>query len=167
MFLLKVTNEEELFFNFTFIVRRQHDGIQGGPAPVNTNIKGLSFVSGSNPREVQNLLTREFEADVNIHKNPNVELVGDFSTDGSPSVTFQWTWKWKPPKPTEDKWGGWRSSCSVCPFPRSKLSRWLTRVQFVEYDPRAHKFVTLASFSFFVASESTTTLSSQGLANHT
>ena len=113
VFLLKVTNEEDLFFNFTFIVRRQQDG--SNPAvPVNTNIKGLSFVSGSNPREVQNLLTREFEADVNIHKNPNVALVGDFSTDGSPSVTFQWSWKWKAPKAAEDKGGGWRNSCSVC-----------------------------------------------------
>jgi len=124
VFLLKVTNEEELVFNFTFIVRRQQDAFnQGGAAPVNTNIKGLSFVSGSNPREVQNLLTREFEADVNIHKNPNVELVGDFSTDGSPSVTFQWSWKWKPPKPAEDKGGGWRSSCSVCACSESQAEQ--------------------------------------------
>src|SRR6478609_4551069 len=51
--------------------------------------------------------------------------------------------------------------------PSRWLCRLLTLVQFVEYDPRAHRFVTLASFSFFVASESTTVVSSQGLANRT
>ncbi len=28
-------------------------------------------------------------------------------------MTFEWTWKWKPPKQAEDKGGGWRNSCSV------------------------------------------------------
>lgn len=79
-----------------------------------TQINGLTFVYGSTPREVENLLTREFEADPNLHKNANVELVGVYATDGSPSVSFEWTWKWKPPKPTEDKGGGWRNFCSVC-----------------------------------------------------
>ena len=79
-----------------------------------TQINGLTFVYGSTPREVENLLTREFEADPNLHKNANVELVGVYATDGSPSVSFEWTWKWKPPKPSEDKGGGWRNFCSVC-----------------------------------------------------
>ena len=73
-------------------------------------INGLTFVQASNLREVENLLTREFHADPNLHKNSNVELVGDFSTGGSPSVTFDWSWRWKPPKNLEDKGGGWRNS---------------------------------------------------------
>jgi Arf-GAP with SH3 domain, ANK repeat and PH domain-containing protein len=82
-------------------------------------------------------VTREFHADPNLHKNSNVELVGDFSTGGSASVTFEWSWKWKPPKSAEDRGGGWRNCCS-----------------FVEYDQRAHKLLTLASFTFWVANTS-------------
>lgn len=83
-------------------------------APVDTQINGLTFVFASTPREVENLVTREFHADPNLHKNANVALVGSYSTEGSPSVTFDWTWRWKPPKITEDRGGGWRTSCSVC-----------------------------------------------------
>ena len=78
-------------------------------------------------------MIREFRADPNLHKNSNVELVGDYSTGGSPSVRFDWSWKWRPPKPTEDRGGGWRNTCS-----------------FVEYDQRAHRLETLATFSFWV-----------------
>lgn len=78
-----------------------------------TNITGLTFAYASNSREVDNLVTREFHADPNLHKNNNVDLVGDYSTSGNASVTFEWTWKWKPPKPAEDRGGGWRNSCSV------------------------------------------------------
>lgn len=82
-------------------------------APADTQINGLTFVFASTPREVENLVTREFHADPNLHKNANVALVGSYSTEGSPSVTFDWTWRWKPPKITEDRGGGWRTSCSV------------------------------------------------------
>ena len=78
-------------------------------------------------------MTREFHADPNLHKNANVELVGDYSTDGSPSIRFEWQWKWRPPKLTEDKVGGWRNTCS-----------------FVEYDQKAHRLSTLATFTFWV-----------------
>lgn len=84
------------------------------PQPVDTTITGLTYVCASNSREVENLVTREFHADPNLHKNSNVELVGDYSTNGSPSVTFEWIWKWKPPRATEDRGGGWRNHCSVC-----------------------------------------------------
>jgi len=80
---------------------------------IDTSISGLTYVYASNLKEVENLVTREFHADPNLHRNANVALVGDYSTGGSPSVSFEWTWKWKPPKPTEDKGGGWRNSCSV------------------------------------------------------
>ncbi|KAF2499646.1 centaurin-beta-2 [Lophium mytilinum] len=142
-FLIRLPNDEELVFGFTFVARQS----QGSPSAYNTNnnstvaasgptdvtINGLTFVQGSTIRELDNLVTREFHANPNLHKNPNVELVGDYSTGGHPSVQFQWSWKWKPPKPQEDRGGGWRNSCS-----------------FVEYDQRAHRLDTLASFSFWV-----------------
>ncbi|KAK3372465.1 hypothetical protein B0H63DRAFT_527307 [Podospora didyma] len=142
-FLLKLPNDDELVFTFTFIIRQAHPLVQGASGgqesatSTDTQINGLTFVYASTPREVENLVTREFHADPNLHKNSNVELVGLYSTEGSPSVTFEWTWRWKPPKNSEDKGGGWRNSCS-----------------FVEYDQRAHRLHTLASFSFFVANTS-------------
>ncbi|KAI9166999.1 Eukaryotic translation initiation factor 3 subunit M [Paramyrothecium foliicola] len=140
-FLLKLTSDDELIFTFTFILRQSSQPLLPGsssaepqPTSTDTNISGLTFVYASTPREVENLVTREFHANPNLHKNANVELVGDYATGGSPSVTFEWTWKWKPPKGQEDKGGGWRNSCS-----------------FVEYDPRAHRLITLATFSYWVA----------------
>jgi Arf-GAP/SH3 domain/ANK repeat/PH domain-containing protein len=138
-FLVKLSNDDELIFSFTFVMRQAQlaqPTSPSDPAPtaVDTSISGLTYVYASNLKEVENLVTREFHADPNLHRNANVALVGDYSTGGSPSVSFEWTWKWKPPKPTEDKGGGWRNSCS-----------------FVEYDPRAHRLHTLASFSYFVA----------------
>lgn len=79
-----------------------------------TNISGLTFVYASSSKEVENLVTREFHADPNLHRNENVALVGDYSTGGTASVSFEWTWKWKAPKNYEDKGGGWRNCCSVC-----------------------------------------------------
>ncbi|KAH8675755.1 hypothetical protein BX600DRAFT_377323 [Xylariales sp. PMI_506] len=125
-FLLKLSNDDDLLFTFTFVIRQ--DGT------TDTNINGLTYVYASTSREVENLVTREFHADPNLHKNANVELVGDYTTGGSPSVSFEWSWKWKSPKMSEDRGGGWRNSCT-----------------FVEYDQRAHKLVALASFSFWVA----------------
>lgn len=114
-------------------------------------INGLTFVFASSSKELDNLVTREFHANPNLHKNPLVELVGDYSTGGSASVQFQWSWKWAPPKSNEDRGGGWRTSCSVgLLFP---LSRTITnKMKFVEYDQRAHKLETLASFAFWVQS---------------
>ena len=124
-FLLRLTNEDVLTFEFTFSVRQARatqptNGIPNGTTSstiglIDTQIKGLTYVSASNPRELENLVTREFHADPNLHKNPNVELVGDFSTGGKPVAQFEWSWRWKPPKAAEDRGGGWRNSCSVCP----------------------------------------------------
>ncbi|KAH8884488.1 ArfGap-domain-containing protein [Thozetella sp. PMI_491] len=142
-FLLKLANDDDLIFTFTFIIRQAQQALPGAPGspevvtPVDTNINGLTYVYASTSREVENLVTREFHADPNLHKNSNVELVGDYSTGGSPLVSFEWTWRWKPPRNIEDKGGGWRNSCS-----------------FVEYDQRAHRLDTLLSFSFFVANTS-------------
>jgi Arf-GAP/SH3 domain/ANK repeat/PH domain-containing protein len=118
--MLKLSNDDELVFTFTFVVRQGQQTLQPtestpeAPVPVDTHINGLTYVYSSTSRDVENLVTREFHADPNLHKNSNVELVGDFVTGGSPSVTFEWTWKWKPPKNIEDRGGGWRNACSVC-----------------------------------------------------
>ncbi|EMD62230.1 hypothetical protein COCSADRAFT_39004 [Bipolaris sorokiniana ND90Pr] len=145
--LLRLTNDEELTFNFTFVLR-QHLAVpsiynvntNSAITPsglVDTNINGLTFLFASSSKDLDNLVTREFHANPNLHKNPQVELVGDYSTGGHASVQFQWSWKWTPPKPSESRGGGWRTSCS-----------------FVEYDQRAHRLETLANFSFWVQNTS-------------
>jgi Arf-GAP with SH3 domain, ANK repeat and PH domain-containing protein len=108
-YLLKLTNDDELVFNFTFIVRRDESAQNN-----DTQINSLTYVYASTNRELENLVTREFHADPNLHKNTNVELVGDFTTGGSSSVSFEWSWKWKPPRPMEDRGSGWKNVCSVC-----------------------------------------------------
>ncbi|KAH8164780.1 hypothetical protein CIB48_g3463 [Xylaria polymorpha] len=133
-FLLKVNNDDELIFNFTFIIRQEDAGTN-----TDTHINGLTYVYASTSRELENLVTREFHADPNLHKNANVELVdhnpgGNYTTGGNPSVSFPWSWRWKPPRRVEDRGGGWKNVCS-----------------FLEYDARAHQLNPLATFSFWVA----------------
>ena len=84
------------------------------PMSIDTMINSLTFMFGSNHKDLETLMTREFNADPNLHKNPNVELVGDYTTGGSPIEQFEWAWKWRPPKVERDKGEGWRNSCSVC-----------------------------------------------------
>ena len=104
-----------------------------------TTINGLTLIFAPSPKDVDFLVTREFHADPNFHKNPNVELVqSEVTTGGSSSVQLDYSWKWRPPKASDDKGGGWRTVCS-----------------FVEYDQRAHKLNTLASFSFWVQNSRT------------
>lgn len=137
-FILKLNNDDELMFTFTFCIRQTPSAsLDPNSTAVDTQINGLTYVYASTPREVENLVTREFHADPNLHKNSNVELIGDFTTGGSHSVTFDWAWKWKPPRSAEDPGGGWRNSCS-----------------FVQYDQRVHELQTLASFSFWVQNTS-------------
>jgi len=80
---------------------------------MDTQITGLTYILASKSKEIDQLVTTEFHADPNLHRKPNVQLVGDYSTGGSPSVQFTWSWKWRSPKPTEDQGGGWRNTCSV------------------------------------------------------
>jgi len=141
--LLRLPNDQELTFTFTFVLR-QHLAVPSAYSPgttpavapvglVDTCIHGLTFVFAGGARELDNLVTREFHANPNLHKNPQVELVGDFATGGHSSVQFQWAWRFTPPKTNESRGGGWRTSCS-----------------FVEYDQRAHRLETLANFTFWV-----------------
>ncbi|KAF9884113.1 hypothetical protein FE257_002285 [Aspergillus nanangensis] len=144
-FLLRLSNDEELNFKFTFIVRQTQTGnvasstVNGVstslPEVSDTILTGLTFAHAPNSKELDNLITREFHANPNLQNNSNVQFVGDYSTNGSPSVQFDWSWKWKAPKIAEDKGGGWRNSCS-----------------FLDYDQRANRLNTLAHFSFWVHS---------------
>ncbi|KAJ5946217.1 hypothetical protein N7454_003056 [Penicillium verhagenii] len=142
-FLLRLANDEELIFNFTFILRQTQTSNATGstvngvstslPEVSDTVLNGLTFAHASNSKELDNLITREFHANPNLQNNSNVQLIGDFSTEGTPSVSFEWSWTWKPPKGTEDKGGGWRNSCSL-----------------LDYDQRTNRLNTLAHFSFWV-----------------
>ncbi|RMZ80655.1 hypothetical protein DV738_g2652, partial [Chaetothyriales sp. CBS 135597] len=122
-----------------FVARREpgDDTPVSYPQPPNetTTITGLTFAYASNAKELDTLITREFHADPNLHKNSNVQLIGDLATAGAPSIESEWKWRWKPPNQSlaPDRGGGWRNSCS-----------------FLEYDSRAHRLNTLASFSFWV-----------------
>lgn len=98
-----------------------------------TTIQGLTFLFASSLQDLDNLITREFHADPNIHKNPQVALLGDYMTGESPSVQATWTWKWKPPRSSENTSRGWRTSCC-----------------FVEYNHHAHRLDPLASFTVWV-----------------
>ncbi|OGM42838.1 putative ARF GTPase activator (Csx2) [Aspergillus bombycis] len=142
-FLLRLSNEDELNFHFTFILRQTQTGNVANPTVngvatslpevADTVLTGLTFAHAPNSKELDNLITREFHANPNLQNNSNVQFVGDYSTKGSPSAQFEWSWRWKPPKPVEDRGGGWRNSCS-----------------FLEYDQRANRLNTLAHFSFWV-----------------
>ncbi|KAJ5766386.1 uncharacterized protein N7511_004002 [Penicillium nucicola] len=141
-FMLRLSNDEELIFNFTFIIRQTQTGnapnsVNGVsttlPEVADTSLTGLTFAHASNSKELDNLITREFHANPNLQNNSNVQLIGDYNTGGTPSVSFDWCWRWKPPKVTEDKGGGWRNSCS-----------------FLDYDQRTNRLNTLAHFSFWV-----------------
>lgn len=141
--MLRLSNDDELVFNFTFVLRQTQTGSATGntvngvstslPEVADTVLTGLTFAHASNSKELDNLITREFHANPNLQNNSNVQLIGDYSTDGSPSVSFDWSWRWKAPKTTEDKGGGWRNSCS-----------------FLDYDQRTNRLNTLAHFSFWV-----------------
>ncbi|KKZ67152.1 hypothetical protein EMCG_01114 [[Emmonsia] crescens] len=142
-FLLKLNNDDELNFRFTFFIRQGQtrqlapsttNGVATClPEAVDTVLTGLTFAHASNPRDLDNLVTREFHANPNLQNNSNVKHVGDFSTSGSPSIRFDWSWKWKPPRQAEDRGGGWRNCCS-----------------FLDYDQRTNRLNTLATFSFWV-----------------
>ncbi|MCJ1307906.1 hypothetical protein MMC25_001554 [Agyrium rufum] len=134
-FLIRLSNEDELTFKFSIILRQtQANNTDGSNSAADTVLNGLTFAFAPTKRELDTLVTREFHADVNLHKNSNVELVrSQVSTEGSPSAQLEWSWKWRPPKPIEDKGGGWRNTCT-----------------FAEYNQRAHRLQPLATFSFWV-----------------
>ena len=140
LFLLRLASEDELHFSFTLRLSQHassapRDASLTGPqaAHPNTGISGLTYMFGHDRKELDHLINREFHANPNLHKNSNVELLGDYNTAGQLDSPIQWTWVWKPPRLHEMPPSGWR-----------------TTSRFVEYDQRAHKLHTLAQFSFWV-----------------
>ena len=139
-FLLKLPNDDDLTFSFTFVIRQPapHTPVPGEApptsVPLDAVINGLTFIFAPTAKELNNLVTKELHSDPNLHKNnSNVQLVGDYSTNGSQSVQATWSWRWKPPRQNEDSTAGWKNCCS-----------------FVEYDQRYHKLNPLAGFTFWV-----------------
>jgi Arf-GAP/SH3 domain/ANK repeat/PH domain-containing protein len=108
-----LNNDDDLIFNFTIVVRQ--DATRSSALDsLDTVINGLTFIFAATSRDLDNLITKGLHADPNLHKNnPNVQLVGDYSTSGSQSVQFQWIWKWKPPRQSEERVREWRNYCSV------------------------------------------------------
>ncbi|KAK2738802.1 hypothetical protein FQN55_000440 [Onygenales sp. PD_40] len=153
-FLLKLNNDDELDFRFNFLIRQGQarqaatsttNGVASSlPEAIDTVLTGLTFAHASNSKDLDNLVTREFHANPNLQNNSNVQHVGNFSTSGNPSIQFEWTWRWKPPRQAEDRGGGWRNCCS-----------------FLDYDQRTNRLNTLATFSFWVQNTAYTLSSPQ------
>lgn len=119
-FLLRLNSDDDIIFYFTFAMRQTSSATSNSPeqnrmsaAILDTVINSLTFVFASTPKELDTLVTREFNANPNIHKHENVELVGDYTTGGRQVEHFEWSWKWRPPKLERDRGGGWRNTCSV------------------------------------------------------
>ncbi|KAI9718344.1 MAG: hypothetical protein M1828_006746 [Chrysothrix sp. TS-e1954] len=143
-FLLRLNDDDDIYFYFSFSISQTpsphvsnapSDAMPAIASLLDTAINGLTFTFASTPKDLDTLVTREFNADPNLHRHPNVDLVGDYSTAGQVREHFEWSWKWRPPKPIEDSGGGWRNACS-----------------FVEYDERSHRLKSLIAFSFWVQS---------------
>lgn len=135
-FLVRLQNEDDLIFNFTFVIRQLPAQTSAVPtsAPSDNTINGLTFMHAASARDLDSLVTKELHNDPNMHKNnPNVHLIGDYSTLGNPSIQFTWSWRWKAPRAAEERARGWRNCCS-----------------FVEYDQRNHRLDPLATFQFWV-----------------
>ncbi|KAJ5122833.1 hypothetical protein N7526_009770 [Penicillium atrosanguineum] len=95
-FLLRLSNDDELIFNFTFILRQTKTGNVAGstvngvstslPEVADTTLTGLTFAHASNSKELDNLITREFHANPNLQNNSNVQLIGGLF-DRSPQLS--------------------------------------------------------------------------------
>jgi len=120
-FLLRLSNEEGIIFYFTFAMRQSTNASTAAESTrptssmiADTSINSLTFLSASTTKELESLVTREFNVNPNLHKHSAVELVGDYSTGGKPVEHFEWSWRWKKPKHERDRGNGWRNTCSVC-----------------------------------------------------
>jgi len=121
-FLLRLNNDDDIIFYFTFTMRQTQSAVPStaennrptSSLITDTIINSLTFMFASTPKELDTLVTREFNANPNIHKHGNVDLVGDYTTGGNQIEQFEWSWKWRTPKKERDRGGGWRNTCSVC-----------------------------------------------------
>ncbi|RHZ52572.1 hypothetical protein Glove_460g5 [Diversispora epigaea] len=125
-FLLKLIKDKRLELKFKFNIGKT-DGIKA-------DVKGLTFINVSSEKELSRIVTVEFNDDPNLHKHPNVTLVGNYYTDEVQISEVEWSWKWSPPHNMEEIHQGWRNYCC-----------------FAEYDEKDNTFQLLASFTFWVA----------------
>ncbi|CAI2171027.1 3349_t:CDS:2 [Funneliformis geosporum] len=88
-FLLKLIKDKKLELKFKFNIG-ETDGNKA-------DVKGLTFINVASERELARILTVEFNDDPNLHKHPNVTLVGNYESDGIKTSENEWTWKWSPP----------------------------------------------------------------------
>ncbi|CCG85184.1 putative ARF GTPase activator [Taphrina deformans PYCC 5710] len=119
--LLKVENEPDLHFTFTFVLKQ-------------SSLSGVTFVTGTNLSAIERLITSGYNADSNIQKNKNVKVLGDYRSDTG-DLEIQYTWKWAPSDSSivPGMLGGWKSVCS-----------------FSEFIKAENRFSTLAAFSFWI-----------------
>ncbi|RGB42004.1 hypothetical protein C1646_684264 [Rhizophagus diaphanus] len=125
-FLLKLTKDKKLKLKFKFNIG-ETDGNKA-------DVRGLTFINVASEKELARILTVEFNDDPNLHKHPNVTLIGNYESDGMIKLEKEWTWEWLPPHNTDEIHRGWRNHCC-----------------FAEYDANDNNFTLLASFTFWVA----------------
>ncbi|CAG8528366.1 5193_t:CDS:2 [Acaulospora colombiana] len=115
-FLLKLAKDKKLELKFKFNI-----GKCGGNK---SDVKGLTFINAANERELERIVTVEFNEDPNLHNHPNVTLVGNYEANETQTSEVEWTWMWSPPYNMDE---------------------------FSEYDAKDNTFQSLASFTFWVA----------------
>ncbi|RIB12559.1 hypothetical protein C2G38_2200324 [Gigaspora rosea] len=115
-FLLKLAKDKCLELKFKFSIGKG-DGNK-------TYVKGLTFINVASEKELERIVTVEFNDDPNLHKHPKVTLVGNYESDGIKPLEMEWTWRWSAPHNMDE---------------------------FAEYDAKDNTFQLLASFTFWVA----------------
>ncbi|KAK9236799.1 hypothetical protein V1525DRAFT_433417 [Lipomyces kononenkoae] len=123
--LLKLLNEGGLVFKFSLLINKA----KSETLPLN----GLTFLSSTNSKALDAILTRELQSDPNMQNREDVVFIGDYTSSDASSIGLDWSWTWKPPGEMDDQFNGWRNTCC-----------------FAEYDKRDHQLNILARFSFWV-----------------
>ncbi|KAK9370268.1 hypothetical protein V1509DRAFT_617259 [Lipomyces kononenkoae] len=123
--LLKLLNEGGLVFKFSLLINK---------AKYETlSLNGMTFLSSTNNKALDAILTKELQSDPNMQNKENVVFIGDYTSSDASSMALDWSWTWKPPSEINDQFNGWRNTCC-----------------FAEYDRHDHKLNVLAQFSFWV-----------------
>ncbi|CAG8706765.1 11747_t:CDS:2, partial [Dentiscutata heterogama] len=125
-FLLKLAKDKCLELKFKFNIG-EADGN-------NTYVKGLTFINVASEKELERIVTVEFNDDPNLHKHPKVTLVGNYESNGIKPLEMEWSWMWSAPHNMDEVHRGWRNYCC-----------------FAEYDAKDNTFQLLAAFTFWVA----------------
>ncbi|CAG8653164.1 11959_t:CDS:2, partial [Acaulospora morrowiae] len=124
-FLLKLAKDKKLELKFKISIGKDEAN--------KTDVKGLTFINAAGEKELERILTVEFNDDPNLHKHPNVTLVGNYEVNET-QTEIEWTWMWSPPHNIDEVYRGWRNYCC-----------------FSEYDAKDNTFQLLATFTFWVA----------------